>query len=125
MKIRVKKCAYVLLALVAGCSASSESQTASIGVAKSPRDSARIERPAVAPKIVDIVGRDNVVTVAAGPDGPLYSARTRSGQQLFADATLEQVQVLHPEVFRQIDGVAAVSADHVIDASIDVGPVGD
>lgn len=117
MRNRTKTCTLALLALLAGCSASSEPHSA--------QSVAATTRPALAPKIVDIVSRDNVVTINAGPAGPLYTARTRSGQTLFADATLDQVQASHPDIYRQVNGNAAVSADHVIDASIDLGPIGD
>jgi hypothetical protein len=117
MRTRIRNFAFALLALAAGCTASSDPNSAESGVAP--------PRTAMAPKIVDIVSRDNVVTINAGAAGPLYTARTRSGHVLFADATLDQVQTFHPDVYHQINGTAAAGAEHVIDASVDLGSIGD
>ncbi len=117
MRHSMKTCTFAVLALLGGCTASSEPRTAQTVAAPS--------RTASTAKIVDIVSRESVVTINAGPAGPLYTARTRSGQILFADATLDEVETSHPDIYRQVSGNAAAGADHVIDASIDLGPIDD
>ncbi len=74
--------------------------------------------PAV--KIVDLVGRDEVITISAGPAGPLYSARTHSGHLLVADATLQQLRTEHPDIYLQISGAASVDPAPVLDGRVDL-----
>ena len=71
--------------------------------------------PAAAPHypvIVRIVGRNQAITVTAGPVGPLYSAATSDGKIIVAGATLERLRQEHPDVYRQLEPGIAVESEH-------------
>jgi hypothetical protein len=60
-------------------------------------------RPADAagrPVITRLVGRDKVVEITHGPDGPLYSATNRAGDVLVAGATLDELRDRAPDVYQ-------------------------
>jgi hypothetical protein len=61
------------------------------------------------PVIVHLVSRDHVVSVTAGPQGPLYSAKTKEGAMVASGVTLQQLREEHPDVYRQLH--PAISAD--------------
>ncbi len=61
------------------------------------------------PVIVHLVNRDHVVSVTAGPNGPLYSAKTKDGVMVASGMTLEQLREAHPDVYRRLH--PAMSAD--------------
>ena len=61
------------------------------------------------PVIVHLVSRDHVVSVTAGPNGPLYSAKTKDGEMVASGLTLEQLREEHPDVYRRLH--PAMSAD--------------
>ena len=66
------------------------------------------------PVIVHLVSRDHVVSVTSGPDGPLYSAKTKDGEMVASGLTLEQLREAHPDVYRRLH--PAMSADASIGA---------
>ena len=68
------------------------------------------------PVIVHLVSRDHVVSVTSGPNGPLYSAKTKDGVMVASGLTLQQLREEHPDVYRQLH--PAISAD--AHASIDI-----
>ncbi|HEV2293287.1 MAG TPA: hypothetical protein VGR35_05490 [Tepidisphaeraceae bacterium] len=59
--------------------------------------------------IVHLVSRDHVVSVTSGPDGPLYSAKTKDGVMVATGVTLQQLRENHPDVYRKLH--PAISAD--------------
>jgi len=61
--------------------------------------------------IVHLVNRSEVVTVTAGPKGPLYSATTQDGKLLVSGATLEQLREKLPEVYRRLHPAITASND--------------
>ncbi len=61
------------------------------------------------PVIVHLVNRDHVVSVTTGPNGPLYSAKTKDGVMVASGMTLEQLRESHPDVYRRLH--PAMSAD--------------
>jgi hypothetical protein len=61
------------------------------------------------PVIVHLVSRDHVVSVTTGPDGPLYSAKTKDGVMVATGLTLQQLREEHPAVYRRLH--PAISAD--------------
>jgi hypothetical protein len=64
------------------------------------------------PVIVHVVSRDRTVTISSGPKGLLYSlAMNNGGKVLVADATGEQFEKLHPELYRSIRGYIAVKSN--------------
>jgi hypothetical protein len=61
------------------------------------------------PVITHLVSRDHVVSITAGPQGPLYTAKTKDGTMVATGLTLEQLREEHPEVYRVLH--PAISAD--------------
>lgn len=61
------------------------------------------------PVIVHLVSRDHVVSVTTGPDGPLYSAKTKDGVMVASGLTLQQLREEYPAVYRRLH--PAISAD--------------
>ena len=49
--------------------------------------------------------------VSAGPHGPLYSVSTPSGQVLIANATLDQIQIQQPAIYRQLSPLMATQGE--------------
>ena len=80
---------------------------------------ANAKAPANYPLIVRIVSRDQTITITAGPHGSLYTAATSNGKILVANATLDQLRTVHPDVYRQVNKVVALDASAVIDCSRD------
>jgi|SRR5687767_4861753 len=52
------------------------------------------------PVIVRLVGRDKEVLICAGPDGPLFSASTKTGEVLVTHVPLEELRQNHPSLYR-------------------------
>ena len=63
------------------------------------------------PTIVHLVNRSEVVTVMAGPTGPLYSATTQDGTLLVSGATLDQLREQHPDVYKRLHPAITASND--------------
>ncbi len=61
------------------------------------------------PVIVHLVSREHVVSITAGPDGPLYSAKTKDGIEVATGLTLQQLREEYPDVYRKLH--PAISAD--------------
>ncbi len=61
------------------------------------------------PVIVHLVSRDHVVSVTTGPNGPLYSAKTKDGVMLASGLTLGELREEYPDVYRRLH--PAISAD--------------
>ena len=54
------------------------------------------------PVITQLVGRNEVIRVVAGPDGPLYTVITPGGQVIVEPKSIEQLKSEHPEWYRKI-----------------------
>jgi hypothetical protein len=103
---------------------------------RAPAPAARAAQAPVAradaeyPVIVRLVGRHYTVTACSGPDGVLYDAERADGKLLVARASLDELRLEHPEVYRQIlpavatqgDAANTRKRDTAEDASID-GPI--
>ena len=63
------------------------------------------------PTIVHLANRSEVVTITAGPSGPLYTATTKAGKMLVQGATLEQLRDRHPDVYNRLHPAITVSND--------------
>ena len=73
------------------------------------------------PVIVHLASRDHVVSITTGPNGPLYSAKTKDGVQIASGLTLQQLQQQHPEVYKRLAPAIAPAA--TVDASGDREPL--
>lgn len=58
--------------------------------------------PASGAVIVRVVGRHQTITATAGPAGPLYTATSADGTTIVANATLDELRDLHPDVYQQL-----------------------
>jgi hypothetical protein len=67
--------------------------------------------PAGYPAIVHIVSQHSTVTISSGPSGLLYSLKQSDGTVLVADASGEEFERLHPEMYRHIRNYIAVKSD--------------
>jgi hypothetical protein len=97
----------VVSVIAAGCAAY---RPAAIG--------SKLGNEAVAPQgpvIVRLVGQHQTVTVTSGPDGPLYTAQTKDGRTIVANATLAQLRTQSPELYQFIE--PAMAADASIDGA--------
>jgi hypothetical protein len=61
--------------------------------------------------ILHLVNRSEVVTITAGPSGPLYSATTQDGKVLVSGATLDQLREQQPDVYKRLHPTITVAAD--------------
>jgi hypothetical protein len=61
------------------------------------------------PVIVHLVSRDHVVSVTTGPNGPLYSAKSKDGEMVASGLTLRELREEYPDVYRRLH--PAISAD--------------
>jgi len=68
-------------------------------------------KDAAHPVIVHIVSRGQTVTVKASRGGMLYSLTATDGKVLIADATGQRFAELQPQLFQQIRGAMASSAN--------------
>ena len=62
------------------------------------------------PEIVRLVGRAHTIVVTAGHNGPHYSVSTASGQVLVSQATLEDLRLRHPDLYRLVEPTTMVDA---------------
>lgn len=53
--------------------------------------------------IVQLVSVHRTITITAGPNGPLYSARDRDGTVLASNLTLDELRAQRPDVYRQVN----------------------
>lgn len=63
------------------------------------------------PVIVQIVSRDQIVTIKSGPHGLLYCVSEDDGEILIADATAEEMKIADPVLFHHLQNTMAVEAD--------------
>ena len=89
------------------------------------------QRPAVAitmpapdfPVICFLEKREQMITIKAGPTGPVYSAKTTDGKTLFENLSLEQLRAQVPEIHELIKTAVASGSRKpgvVIDAGLHV-----
>jgi hypothetical protein len=62
------------------------------------------------PVIVHLVSRDHVVSITTGPNGTLYSAKTKGGVVVASGLTLQQLQEQHPTIYRRLHPAIAPAA---------------
>ena len=63
---------------------------------------------AVEPVIVRLVGRDQTITISAGPGHSLYSATDAAGKTIVSNATLDELKTRHPDIYQRVSpGVTA------------------
>lgn len=86
--------------------------TAVVATAGSALPAAR-PRPAAAspPLIVRLVSRNQTITVTAGPSGPLYSQTDETGHVMVKPATLQELRVQRPDLYRQVQPATAYQLD--------------
>jgi hypothetical protein len=59
------------------------------------------------PVIVRLVSRGQTITILAGPGHSLYSVSDREGREVVTGATLDDLRISHPDIYRQVaPGVA-------------------
>ena len=74
------------------------------------------------PVIVRLVSVHRTITITAGPNGPLYSARDRDGNTLASNLTLGELRAQRPDIYRQVSPVIAdASASPDCSAMISAG----
>ena len=55
------------------------------------------------PVICRLVGREQTLTISAGPKGPVYSVQNPNGQMLLSYANREELRVRFPVLSHQLD----------------------
>jgi hypothetical protein len=63
-------------------------------------------------------GRDETITIKAGPQGPLYSVQSADGRTRFQNVTLEQLRAQAPDLHDLLKGSVAGGGGSYIDASL-------
>jgi hypothetical protein len=104
--------AAVLLAV--GCARRPAQPEASAVAAPAPRVAERAPTTAPAagyPVIVRLVGRDTEITICSSPDGPVFSASTRSGEVLVTHVSLDELRENHPSLYRFVHPALVARAD--------------
>jgi|SRR6185312_16534332 len=101
---RATSLVLIVLALALAGAGSHHPRAATAGV--------RLAQPPE-PEIVRLVGRTHTIIVTAGHRGPHYSVSTASGQVLVSQATLEDLRLHHPDLYRLVEPAT------VLDASVD------
>jgi hypothetical protein len=89
--------------LAVGCARRPAQPEASAVVAPAPRVAERAPTTAPSagyPIIVRLVGRDTEVIICSSPDGPVFSASTKSGEVLVTHVSLEELRDNHPDLYR-------------------------
>jgi|ERR1041384_5256126 hypothetical protein len=110
MKILIPMC-VVLAGLATACSSHQEARKSTSSAP--PKATAKVapeEARTTYPVIGFLAGRDDVITIKAGPQGPLYSVTTKDGRVLYQDLSAEQLQAKAPDIFRIIKGSVANDA---------------
>jgi hypothetical protein len=59
------------------------------------------------PVIGYLENRSEVITLKAGPNGPLYSGRSNQGKNLFENLSIEQLRAQAPEIHQLITAAVA------------------
>jgi hypothetical protein len=89
---------FIGAGVVAGCAPAAK---APVRTAVSAPVAAR-PAPANFPVIGYLQNRDQLVTIKAGPKGPLYSVKTAEGRVLFEDLSMEQLRAQAPDLHRML-----------------------
>jgi len=59
------------------------------------------------PVICRLVGRNQTLTISAGPNGAVYSVQNAGGQILLVNASRDELRLRHPDLSHQLDiGIA-------------------
>ena len=87
-----------LLLLIALCGMSCAS-----GTMPTPAQSQKQDGPV----ITRIVGRNEIIVVRAGPDGPTYSSESKDGTVLLKQLTLAQLASIDPQMYRAVKTMEA------------------
>ena len=58
-----------------------------------------------------LVGRDKEVTICSSPEGPVFSAATKSGEVLVTHVSLEELRENHPALYRFVHPALVARAD--------------
>jgi hypothetical protein len=75
--------------------------------------------------IVRLVSRNQVLTVSSGGStGPVYSVADKEGRVMLTHATLDDLRVRHPDLYRQIETTVAADVSPAVDASAKEEPLG-
>ncbi len=74
-------------------------------------------RAAFEPVIVELVGRDQTITIRSGQRGIVYSIMTHDGNIVVPEMSATELQVKHPDVYHLLE--SAIAAEGMfIDAQI-------
>jgi hypothetical protein len=78
--------------------------TRPVGPAEARRPAGAQAKPDAAqnPVIVRLVGRHYEITCSSSPTGPVYTAATRDGEVIVANATLVELRDRHPEIYEHV-----------------------
>jgi hypothetical protein len=108
-----------------GCWALGGERAAAVAQPGAPSARAARGAPAAAnrnlPVICHLERRDTVITVKAGPSGPIYLVKTKAGKILHQDLTEEQLRAQAPEIHAFVKTALAGRSEKpgvVIDASL-------
>ena len=66
------------------------------------------------PVIVHLQTRDEILTALAGPDGPVYTARTRDGRILAEQLSEQELQAQLPHLHRLLKSSYAAGESHTV-----------
>jgi hypothetical protein len=69
-----------------------------------------------------VESRDRVITLKAGPNGTIYSCRTKDGKVLFENLSAEQLRAQSPELGDFVKSAVAGGKDHkgaILDGRLD------
>ena len=72
------------------------------------------------PVITVLERRGEIVTVKAGPNGPLYSARSKSGEVIARDLSAEELQAVRPDLYEFVKTSTAGEPGSFMDASVEL-----
>lgn len=89
--------------------------------AQTSTPAANVKAAADFPVVGYIEKRDRIITIKAGPKGPVYSVKTADGKILYEDLSREQLSAHAPELGEFLKTAVAGSGGkkgHVVDASI-------
>ena len=63
------------------------------------------------PVLLHLEGREQIITITSGPDGPRYSVTTRDGRTLFRDMTMAELHATHPGLHDRLKSAIARNED--------------
>jgi len=87
---------YIIIVsmVVVGCSSCSSNRPPAVAVP-------RVAEPQ-GPVISRMVGRDEVIVVRAGPNGPTYCLQSKNGEVIVPAMTLGDLAMSKPELFQEL-----------------------